>query len=638
MAFLKRKESDLLRVAMTAPEGMKPENIILTTFTLSTGILADIILKYVEATGKIEDIMSLDETELYLLLAEHLDIVENNKIHIFSDDYLLPAFDAPPKLNRLIERYLIANMVTVIAPKNQESYFHPKLIITEFGDGRKSERKFYRVIISSKNLTYSDMLETYHVFESCSEGQECECEYLGKKIADFFESIRNLDLEKDLRPVCGINKPIKDACTEIKGLLDSILKQKFKLCVSAGEPVPEKVDVYFSTPNDQKMKDKFEDDIKESKEFFWCSDSISKRFIENYYCPMMISNIRSWLRAFKDCMASESFKVPDYAFKLMSDESLSSNQMVHAKFAEINQYERYILWNGSANFTENAFTKNYECDVRCEYKREDIGKKFSVKLKKYAVEPYHAEELSLIDLQKEETQSEFEKYIKELKWTVVYDEINKTLKVKAEGLKLNTVDNKEVEKWVSSLIIVLPSGMNAEVEVKDKTNDRISYFSQFDGISKLKVPWYGVVNILYFPHFNGPKSIPIRVKIQSPDGSEIDSQQEMQEILVKIEGAKNLALANSIFRFRNVIPPEPKGGTVLYLTGDSFGNRLAKYYAKGGSEDALKQRANMILEKLKLGEYSKDDDYTEEEFIEYHMEDGEIEELKQRLKNLLGEK
>ena len=122
MAFLKQNESDLLRIAMTVPEGMKPENVILTTFTLSTSILADIILKYVEATRKIEDIMSLDETERYLLLAEHLDVVENKKIHIFSDDCLFPSFDAAPKLNRLIERYLIANMVTVVAPKNQGSY------------------------------------------------------------------------------------------------------------------------------------------------------------------------------------------------------------------------------------------------------------------------------------------------------------------------------------------------------------------------------------------------------------------------------------------------------------------------------------------------------------------------------------
>ena len=629
MAFLKQNESDLLRIAMTVPEGMKPENVILTTFTLSTSILADIILKYVEATRKIEDIMSLDETERYLLLAEHLDVVENKKIHIFSDDCLFPSFDAAPKLNRLIERYLIANMVTVVAPKNQGSYFHPKLIITEFGDEKNPERKFYRVIISSKNLTYSDMLETYHVFESCSEGQGCECENLGKEIARFFRRIVELK-EEDLRPVCGKNKPIKDACSEIKGLLENISKQKFKLCIPASEPIPEKVDVYFSTPNDRCMKDKFNEDIKQSTKngFFWCSDSISNTFIDNYKCPMMISNVRSWVRVFKDCIASESFEVPDYAYKMMSEEiNNPTNKMVHAKFAEINHDEKYILWNGSANFTENAFNNNYECDVRCEYKREDISKEYSVQLKENAIEPYHVKKLLINDLQIEEAQSEFEKYIKELIWIAVYDEKNNTFGVKAEGCKLNTVD-KEVEKLISSLVMVLPSGMNAEVEVEDMTNGKSSYLSQFDGISKLKVPWYGVVNVLYFPSFNNPKSIPIRVKLESPNGSEIDSQQE----IVDKEGAQKLALSNSIFRFRNVIPPEPKGGAVLYLPNDSFGNRLAKYYAKGGSKEAINQRAKMILDKL---EYSNDDDYTEEEFIEYHMEDDEIKELKQRLNNLL---
>ena len=277
---------------------------------------------------------------------------------------------------------------------------------------------------------------------------------------------------------------------------------------------------------------------------------------------------------------------------------------------------------GSANFTENAFKHNYECDVRLCFAQKpthfpvvySVTQTETLDPKPFLYNGPQNKRCSLVlasqsvvaaKLDTENTYIEFEKKLRELEWTVAGSG-NAASPDKICVTSSYHAFTPDERGWLSQLQIDLNGlylAMNYDAD--DQTN---SFKAESESFSPRYVPEYGVSTLLYFPASeekdNKVRRIQINVKTQNlpPRTPSMDDG----------DSGISAALLGGRFSLRSLIPPEPLGDYQLYDTSDTVDIRLAKYNAKGGDLEAVLKNADLRLKSLSLETADEDGDDEEE--------------------------
>lgn len=262
-----------------------------------------------------------------------------------------------PDLNRFSDsRYAAYGLKLIddhcISIKMSEKLFHPKIAVIQFGNN--SDNKYFRVMISSRNLTCSNYFEGGVILEGENLKEHSNKENKnGKKIGVFFESLYKNYL-KDKNNRLDIKK-LK--CTELKlkyGNIENIQKNA-------------DAEIHFGGLDeleDNLKKKIFGDSIINSNTIIRITSPFIKDIFNKHKDRIeIISNNKS----FSDSKEFDKYKNENKAIIVKNQNNVSVPVLLHIKqylLKETDNQENVTIWIGSANFTEPGLTKNIECMVK----------------------------------------------------------------------------------------------------------------------------------------------------------------------------------------------------------------------------------------------------------------------------------
>lgn len=161
------------------PQGYHTDFVGMTTFTLSLRLLAWIPAFLVYGEKRIPLPRGLG-TAIHRMGYEEAC----NKFRIYYDGKTKAAVDQPSFYGTAAGRLAQQLLATRCTPVNPDGgLFHPKILLFQFSD--KDNRKFFRVHISSRNLTMGKMLEAGVTLETTPDGPADTA--AAGKLADFWE-------------------------------------------------------------------------------------------------------------------------------------------------------------------------------------------------------------------------------------------------------------------------------------------------------------------------------------------------------------------------------------------------------------------------------------------------------------------
>ena len=627
------KEKDVWKEMLNKKEGYKLEQVIATTFTLNTDILPSILLKIIECDKNLESVQQLSREEKYILLSTYISNLDNkitDKLIVFSDDYLIPSHNRSTQFQKLVNEYCVPNFVVRISMKN--GYFHPKIILVHYKN--EKDEHYIKCAILSKNLTFSkNVVEIGSIIESTNKinkEEDVEIKNASDHIINLFKEICYCNKLKDVSELRGKTIPRGEAFKKIEKSLGAINNMKFRLCLEDDSVKPESAELLLGMPSSNlfaQCKD-LKTDLRNA--LYWCSDSIDNKFLKKYECKHMISNLRSWKKLLVDKNSGKLLKkedIPENYYITMDTSDSAFPIVVHAKFLESSHDGKRIVLLGSANYTCQGFSRNYECNLRLvynedevtqfEYKQRRINNAFNIDKRKISIRQVK-DEVVYEKLEEEDAKQKFEEKLQSMKWTI---------KIARNGLELNSSFEEftdEEDKYIYNMEIFL-TGKRFSLEVVEgrEKNER-KFWGICERYKSNMIPWYGYVNLVYFEAYNSPKVLPINVGLVW----------ETEEITQKIrngDGIIRILLEGRLFSLRNVIPAEPKGKKILYSSGDSVELRQAKYQAKGGKiKDIICNIDEILKYKSQVGIIDEEDEFSENT---KNITEDMINHLKDRLEN-----
>ncbi len=329
--FNENKKTVTFSEIFKAPEGYSIDKLLLTTFTMSKRILADIYMHYASEKDDIS-INDMSEIQKRIFLQEaFVKYHENIDIYVQEDQILSNI--SSRKLEGLDE-FISGKLCTVHKVKKPENgFFHPKIALVSYCN-LKNEN-VYKLYVSSKNLTYDTFFQTGIMLkgETGSDGNKN-----GECLRNFIKSF---------------------AGESFPEWLEKIKK------VSFYNEKPGDVSLLFFVPDNNQNENNItiiKNDFKEPRACLFFSDSIRKDFFENIFgndenieC-VAVSNSRSWAKAIK-----KGEDILPYAYILDSNDP----PYIHSKMYFVMKDDgRMIYYVGSANCTWSALQNNYEMMVR----------------------------------------------------------------------------------------------------------------------------------------------------------------------------------------------------------------------------------------------------------------------------------
>ena len=572
---------------MGLSKGDRIENIIATTFTLSKDFPLDLLgraicceknLTYSQLTNN-RDLISQ-----YLIM--DLKKRENSlldRITIFCDDYILPAIGLPIKYNRMLDLFFIPETVCKIEMSNS-AFFHPKLLILHC---KKNDKDIIRFMVLSKNLTHgTNNVEVCARFESSAPD---DADIQGKELKEFFD--RFMCKTNDDENTGLLTGSIAKQRTQ--DTLDVLAKMSFRLVLPDGCARPDEVSLLFGAPDsvDCKMLKQFISDTDAAQNHYWCSDSIDTAFMEKNNYKHMISNRIRWASQ-KKCPEPIDNKIPGaYYFTDRKGQMDLETMSIHAKFAEFATRKSHIVWLGSANFTENGFNNNYECNVRIVYKKPyEIADPFFSFSRQKAIPDIKYEILPLTKdkLDSARNKDERIKALKKLTWkcTITKKGSKYTVEYSSEGdFDWDFISAKEQNaKKVGFKWFTLSVGKNIPLKVDpnpDSNPGNKPYSLCFKTTTTIPldyIPRYGRGILIAITDYNTHTEIPVKIDLILPNSfNQVMYPSNKDNLKSEIVTALASGLSWDIM---SIIPPEPNGSDILYDYNDDFSVRLAKYLAK----------------------------------------------------------
>lgn len=655
---MKLESTDFLDKLFARKDGYQLNHVLATTFTLSTAILPTLLLRAASSAANRAVPKDSDSAEMVLAGIKSA----GSLLTVFADgrpDCIIPPHGKPSKMQWYINKYCIPHCVVRVNTGKASTYFHPKLFLIDFVETSPANGNipahFIRGAVLSKNLTFEkNVVEVGCLFETSDDASRVVLQGAGPEIAGLFESLKGNQLAEnwisDFLAMDAAQKRIKPFLQEIKSAT-------FRLTADYSGYAPTSAQLLMGTPK-KPLLTKYpclEDDLRDAA--YWCSDSVSEEFITSYNKKFLteynkkhrtsasrlvrrpiISNIHSWATRKDFATAALS---PDFQKKLAFEQSAEKERLrkvnglccvtlsegspvfVHAKFLEVYRTNETVLLLGSANFTANAFLHNYECDVRLCFAQKpapfpvvySVTQAETLDPKPFLYDGPQNKPCNLVlasqsvvaaKLDTENTYIEFEKKLRELKWTVAG--IGNAASPDKIRVTSSYLDPKALTPdewgWLSQLQIDL-NGLYLAMNYDSQTQ---SFWAESESFSPRYVPEYGVSTLLYFPaskeENNKVKSIQINIETQKlpPRTPSMDDG----------DPGISAALLGGRFSLRSLIPPEPLGDYQLYDTSDTVDIRLAKYNAKGGDLEAVLKNADLRLKSLSLEMADEDGDDEEE--------------------------
>lgn len=560
---MKLEQKNVLDWAFEHKDGFTLENAVFTTFTLTSSVLLDLLLYVISPELKNES-----NVVKRLELAEK-GLEASKKLTVFSDEYIFGDVHIPKNLADVIEGFFIPNTVCKVKTekdKKDSVFFHPKLIITHFADAQGNP--FIRFAVLSKNLTHSkNVIEICALFETAQ--QEDNRTVPGKQVADFFKCFMS---KSDIK---------EDKQTAVNAALEALKGMQLRLVLPQGQPQPKSVELLFGKPGDKTILDRFNDDCNGCKadRFYFCSDSIDKSFAQSHSCNYMISNLRSWAR-----LCNKDKEAPDNAYCYREN---SDYCKVHAKFAEFYKNGEHIIWTGSANFTYNAFSNNYECDVRMVY---DVDQSITFSQKKVTnydtLEPLpfsRESKKSVVvkvkdeELKKAKERADLEKKIKDLGWKCI---------VKQDRIIIET--EKSLEEDTKTQFKQAEIYLNKRIVLSFTNDNKLT--AEIEPFNSFTIPRNGYAIVLIFFGYSDMIEIPVNISVEYEKGvaDEIKNFKQLDN-----ETVQRKILAGCIPQLRSFIPSTDSVSR-FYAPSDTFETRLAKFRSDENNTD------KMITDRIKV--------------------------------------
>ncbi|NLK29002.1 MAG: hypothetical protein GX306_11780 [Clostridiales bacterium] len=373
------------------PEGYETIDLFwATTFGLDTAIISDILLNIELSEEKIKFSDFNNTIHKNSILLDLLEIIEKgkhkkvrihreNKAHIENQMEHQNVNEAYKKLCDRLE------VDCCYRSKYKNGYFHPKVWLVKFS-GNNTQTYKYRIMISSKNLTYSGPFNAGIIFESIFDGVNKE--KTGVRLAKFVEWVENKAEGSNCESMVGIIKelnelefiPICDDETDIK-----ISDVEFHFQYEGNKTIKEQMLEDFSPIINKK-------DIYRKLTVY--SSDISVNYSmevpsfalpieewglnEKYVCGNSLSFLRDFLGA--GGIIDQGGKIDPNSIQLPKDARMiiathltdfTIPQRIHCKIYQMQYHSEnkvnHKVWLGSANFTKAGLTKNVEAMVSFSY-------------------------------------------------------------------------------------------------------------------------------------------------------------------------------------------------------------------------------------------------------------------------------
>lgn len=646
---MKLTESDFLKEVFAPKEGYKFNQAIFTTFTLNTAVLPTLLLHtYCAREGKTVP----TNTDKSLLALANAGTEAAERLTIFADgrhNALTPPSGKSAKIQQYINNVCVPGCVVRVDTGNDGMYFHPKLILADFLDD--DGRHYIRGAVMSKNLTFeTNVLEIGCLFETdeAPTDERVELKNAGPEIADFFKNVASALNSKKWS---GKSLSMEDAYARIQGTLDAMKGQKFFLLLDKGTPIPASAQLLLGTPSDHGLFDKYNQKFPDGHTLqsdlasaaYWCSDSISKPFMDSYHANrsagewFMISNLHSLANCLAEIVTKDPLTNAEISTAITEigktatccmTISGESPYFVHAKFSETFYPDNTcVVLLGSANYTENAFTNNYECDVRLFYDAmPKPAQPIGVEKTGLAPLPFLAQRPASMTIKtlaqfsdkdaliESHVDAEFDKALQSLTWTlstrkeqdgaetlcvsaVATDTVSLVdILMKIPGSTANERKNYETQLTQMQIDLngkVLPLAFSGNIKGE--------IFHAETTYRQRLLPPFGTANVIFFGDQKDPRYIPVPITI-SGDMQPQQGDMTPDQIINTLLGGRKISLID-------LIPSEPNSRYELYDPQDSVEIRLAKYLALGGKAGTVLSNLQKVLKAADM----LDDDAADDE-------------------------
>lgn len=637
------EHKDFWNTLFAPKDGYRLDRVVATTFTLSLALLPTLLLRALNPGKKLGNAEMSDlPTQIDEKTVEHV----KSLLTIFADgrpECLIPPTVQSARLQKYINDFCVPNYVVRVntdpnadstsgsKTKKAKPFFHPKLILADFVQ-EKDGAHFIRGTVLSKNLTFApDVAEIGCLFESCAEfsADDVELEGAGLCIAELLEVLKNNTPDKHWTG-CFLNA--KDAVDRLSGTIAALKSQRFRLLPPDDACKPVKAKLLLGMPGKALMTRYTEltDIIRDAA--YWCSDSISDQFAKDYRKAgsprYIISNPHSWAKYGKTYTDVTNAFTPDYC--CVASRGLPTYVKVHAKFSETFYKDRTFLLFGSANYTDNAFTNNYECDVSLTYppRKEPLAQPpafafdndlvkpdpflypWEVKKTKSGVQRKYADIRKLDGqcdkkLQEEAENKALTYALTGLTWTLeITQDNNQNF---CDMIVCGTADS--ANRWANTVQKLSDSQqkmlLNAQIDLNGKKlpltysvpltysggSANTTVLGVTTAFRKFCIPWSGAATLILFSG-KSYETVPIQIQLV-PDAKTLNALGLTQEPLDMTNGdIAGLVYGGQIYTMYSLIPKD----SPLYRSGDDLDCRLGKYLATGGSlapiKAAVQERRN----------------------------------------------
>lgn len=635
-----------LGAMLKAPAGYTVAHVLLTTYSLHKRLLADLLLHCHTQSGvDLKNVTDLSKRmELESAYQRWKDKVLVLADHVY-ENY-------PDRKSAGLDEYIneIRKTCVRIQPV-EEGCFHPKLILVCFEkQGEPGDRK-YRLMVSSKNLTY----DTYFQVGTILEGEAAEQSAPnGQVLYTYMESFPDFPQEQ-LETWAGIKqinfcldgKPVQFLFTAPGK--DTSLKDQLRLDLKQVKKLPK------AEPEDQEAQEKSEPKNTAAQDrqvpprevqLLIITDSLGP---EHFFDALggapdrygIVSNPKSWFNLLKKAVPVDASAENDANTgeeKTAVQDSVAAEDIdgtwqwvaencpyIHAKQFVLQTDSKRVIYMGSANCSRQALEKNYECMIRLE---EDIQSLIedktimidSAETKKTASYPIRA--LRLEDLNRPAQEDLIESFVKSVSVDLTWD---------AENHRLHVTYESKAEKPKSvGDVYLCPPNQKRRVEMQMEKKETVSFacrYSQLPDITDPKMMLL-VENT----------SIEQLVKYDV-DAKWIVAPQEKEDADYGQDLYKGL-----IPQLKDVIPAGSSEGR--YKSDDSEEERLAKYFGQVEESEGVKEickRAERVIQSVEKrseggNEDAEDDD--EDEAVETDMSPEqrkmELDAVLKRIRNLVA--
>lgn len=329
----------------TPPEGYKLDYIEMTTYSLSMSFLSKIpLLMYIG-----DKRINTDKIYANRLYRKLLKEDYEKKFHIYYDGNIKRKPDESDEYLSIRGRYALALLRERCTPICEDNkLFHPKIIVLQFEKVDGSGEYFYRVHISSRNLTMAQYLEAGVTLVSEERSDEEEkCKAVAKPIADFFR-----DLQKS-----------KNVDSKIKW---DVFEKKYFVLENEEPDNPRNISVHFKD-----FLTNIKADIENEKDYSIRVTSMNptNNLFSNAKSVEYICNFKD-MYEYKDDADNNEWKIKEDKKESYYYVGQSDNQPknLHIKQYIIHQNNNpKIIWIGSANCSKNGLNNgNTEVMVRIE--------------------------------------------------------------------------------------------------------------------------------------------------------------------------------------------------------------------------------------------------------------------------------